>query len=640
MKKLRLQFFAFFLLLQLGLLFLLLNSYRQMGIEEKSLWESESTKVYNQMQAQMSDLLNLEDARSFKEYRFFGASALSNLGYPKGWVGYFQVDPDGSFSTPYLPASEEAKALPDYSLRLNKQKEIEKSTSDFRKGMKGAFADRSVKGEGKPKARVLPNIYPNPIRRKQLESAAPAPSAIQGAMKDNDKKLDFAPAELESQVARRQEAVPAGSVKTFEQNFVESKKPMPLKSLPLEKPKPQVFLGDVGGKVAATGQGLAEATPLREKAPSSVVWLDPFQAKVSGASLIFFRRVWVEEKMYLQGFVLQAQPFFEALMQGSFDNSDLPRFSGARWMYEKQPLAQYGRVEAAANPQNILYSHPMDYPLASIRWEILGRSWPQISTRLYLNLFSGGLFLFATLGLFWIYRSSSEHIRLSQKRQDFVAAVSHELKTPLTSIRMYSEMLEDGWVKDESKQQEYYRNIHQESERLSRLIENVLQMARLEKQTCPLNLIRQSPLQDLQAWERQFAELAAREGFVFRLNIEGELPAIQYEPEALKEVLLILLENSIKFSRASAGKNLSLQVKGGPSFLQLIWRDQGPGVPARELKQIFEKFYRVENELTRKTKGTGIGLAIAQATVQAMGAKIEARNAEGGGLEIEIRWGG
>jgi len=657
MTKLRLQFSVFFILLQLGIIFLLGNSYRQMRIEEKSLWEGESAKVYNQMQAQVSDFLNLEDARSFKDYRFFQSkegetlttrsplSEISPMGLPKGWLGYFQVEPDGSFSTPYLPP-ENPKSLSDYSERFHKQTELEKSTLRFRKEMQGALAERvSPKDvstphlkpppapakvfDAKEKAKSAPNVYPNPIAEKKQETKS-------GEMESP--KMAAPAADYSSQLGRREETVQEGSIQNFRQTQssassaagptlkksraapLKESSQKPIEPVPAGAPKPSSF---------------TQSSELNKA--SSVVWLDPFQAKVSGQFLIFFRRVSVDQKMYLQGFVLETQKFFEALMQNSFENSELPKFSWVRWVWEDELIAQYGQVQSASHKQNILFWRWMAYPLNSIRWKVMGQAWPQVSTRFYLNIFSAGLFLFSTLGLFWIYRSSAAHIRLSQKRQDFVSAVSHELKTPLTSIRMYSEMLEDDWVNDEAKKKEYYRNIHDESQRLSRLIENVLQMARLEKQHHPVHLIQQSPASDLKHWALQFETLARKEGFQFILKTPDVIPVIEYDPDALKEIFLIFMENSIKFSKNASKKIMELLVQQEASQLSFVWKDYGPGVPANELKQIFEKFYRVENELTRKTKGTGIGLAIVKMTAEAMKGKVEARNNKEG-FEILLRF--
>lgn len=647
MTKLRLQFLAFFIVLQLGIAFLLFNSYRQMAIEEKSLWDSESVKVYNQMQAKISDLLNLEDARSFRDYRFYSGkeggprsvlSDLSDANFPKGWKGYFQMDPDGSFSTPYLPeAVGGLRNSADYAERLKKQEALEKATSAFRKEMKGAFANRSLpektvsappksSASGSGPAKSAPNIYPNPIASKQVASQFSSPGAEKAKMAEP-------PLEMAPQLARRQESADEESVKNF------AKSPAMPSAAPVEQEarKKDQKASASAGRDSTMLEESSEPKPVMQ-APkplnreSAVIWLDPFQAKVSDGALIFFRRVWVDQQMYLQGFVLETQNYFSGLMQSSFENSQLPSFAWVSWTSANDAIAQYGRVES----QQLLFWKEMAYPLNNVRWEIHGEGWPKISTRFYLNILSGSLFVFATLGLFWIYRSSAAQVRLSQKRQDFVAAVSHELKTPLTSIRMYSEMLEDDWVGNEEKRKEYYKNIRRESERLSRLIENVLQMARLEKQSYQLSLVEQSPGEDVKEWGKQFKDLASREGFSFRLKAVDPLPVIRYEAEALKEVLLIFLENSIKFSRQSARKEIDLEIKLNGDRLEWIWKDSGPGVPERELSQIFGKFYRVENELTRKTKGTGIGLAIAKASIDALGAQVRAANRKEGGLEVKL----
>ncbi len=650
MTKLRLQFLAFFIVLQLGIAFLFFNSYRQMAIEEKSLWDSESVKVYNQMQAQISDLLNIEDARSFRDYRFYSGkeggqrsvlSDLADANFPKGWKGYFQMDPDGSFSTPYLPAAAaHLKNSADYNERLKKQEALEKATSAFRKEMKGAFANRSLpektvsaapkasaSGAG-PSPKSSPNIYPNPITSKQAASQFSSPGAEKAKMAD-------ASVEMAPQLARRQESADEESVKNF------AKLPPMPSAAPLEaegRKKEQKGAGVVGDNFAMLEESSKQKPVMQASKPiqrePAVIWLDPFQAKVSDGALIFFRRVWVDQQMYLQGFVLETQNYFSGLMQSSFENSQLPSFAWVSWALSKDAIAQYGRVES----QQVLFGKEMAYPLNNVRWEIHGQAWPKLSTRFYLNILSGSLFIFSTLGLFWIYRSSAAQVRLSQKRQDFVAAISHELKTPLTSIRMYSEMLEDDWVGNEEKRKEYYKNIRRESERLSRLIENVLQMARLEKQSYQLSLVEQNPSEDVKEWGKQFQDLALREGFSFRLKSADPIPVIRYESEALKEVFLIFLENSIKFSRGSARKEIELEIKANAHQLEFIWKDSGPGVPERELSQIFGKFYRVENELTRKTKGTGIGLAIAKASVEAMGASIQARNLIEGGFKLILKF--
>lgn len=298
-------------------------------------------------------------------------------------------------------------------------------------------------------------------------------------------------------------------------------------------------------------------------------------------------------------------------------------------------LAQTQSRSTLQHP-TLLFERSLNFPLNFFTWKIYIDSLPQITTRFYLNLFTAIIILLTTVGLYFVYRTASAQVILSQKRQDFVSAVTHELKTPLTSIRMYSEMLEDGWIKDPEKKQEYFHQINKESGRLTRLIENVLQLARLEKQTYKINPKIDSPKEDLEEFAKEFKRIAEEQDFIFFFSFPEKFSSISYESEALKQVLLSILENSLKFSSKSKTKKIELKIFETESQVIFEWMDYGPGVPNSELKKIFEKFYRVENELTRQTKGTGIGLAMAKIMVESMNGKIEARNIENTGLLIRI----
>jgi two-component system, OmpR family, phosphate regulon sensor histidine kinase PhoR len=672
MKRLRFQFAFFFLLLALALGFLLINSYRQMGLEERDLWEGESEKVYNQMQARISEFLNQEDARSFSEYRYYQVlpgpalressrtvSPLSETlpdGDPRGLLGYFQIDPDGSFSTPYLPRGE-GRAPVDQTRRKGREDQIEGITRSLRQEV---LADaRASKGAEKPifpnadseKKRPVeqevslsrsesfgvasgaaPNIYPNPLeqRKEDVEKAkksemaqeqapAPTPPAAKAA----------APAE---KLARRQVSPSPLQLKTFEEQsqgalsargssdeLAEAKPP------PSSIPSEEMLQRAMGGRSQESKEGVS-------------VLVDPFQARlVSDQSLVFYRKIWLEQKMYLQGFVVQLTPFYHWLMGSSFVNSGLIQFASANLELGNTPLARFGAFDFQGI-RKVLFERALGYPLNRFAWRVYFQSLPKMSARFYLNLLTGLIALLATGGLYFIYRSAAAEVRLSQKRQDFVSAVTHELKTPLTSIRMYSEMLEDGWVKEEPKRQEYFRHINKESGRLSRLIDNVLQLARLEKRNYKLQLKRSSPELDFEELARDLKKIAEPKGFHFSWSVADSVSPISYDPEALKEVLLILLDNSMKFASEASDKSIETNLFQEEDFVVWEWKDRGPGIPKTDLKKVFEKFYRVENELTRNTKGTGIGLAMARMIVESMGGRIEARNREGGGLVVRMNF--
>jgi signal transduction histidine kinase len=221
---------------------------------------------------------------------------------------------------------------------------------------------------------------------------------------------------------------------------------------------------------------------------------------------------------------------------------------------------------------------------------------------------------------------------LTRKQQDFVSAVSHELKTPLTSIRMYGEMLLAGWA-DEDKKQGYYEFIFHESERLSRLIANVLQLARMSRSDPQFDLKPVAVTELVDLVQSKIASQLQRAGFELELD-QGAGPAeaaVLVDTDAFTQVFINLADNAIKFSAGAEKKLIELRcsVQKDGTVLFTV-RDYGPGIPAGQLRKIFTMFYRSENELTRETVGTGIGLALVHQLVAAMNGKVDVRNRDPG----------
>ncbi len=246
--------------------------------------------------------------------------------------------------------------------------------------------------------------------------------------------------------------------------------------------------------------------------------------------------------------------------------------------------------------------------------------------------------LLLNFALLLLYRSYAAQALLAQKRQDFVSAVTHELRTPLTSIQMFGELLEEGMAGTEEKKREYYGLINQESNRLSRLIDNILRLASLEKKSYRPQLVTDSLASELNAFLPSLRFLAEKSGFTLEADIDANLSDTTFDREAVRQILFILLENSLKFCAAAENKKLTLSLKDEGGKPVLRWRDHGPGVPEKELSRIFDPFYRVENELTRRTKGTGIGLAMAKMLADAMNTDLKAENeAQGFKLSLSFR---
>ncbi|KAF0161267.1 MAG: putative ATPase domain-containing protein, partial [Caulobacteraceae bacterium] len=209
----------------------------------------------------------------------------------------------------------------------------------------------------------------------------------------------------------------------------------------------------------------------------------------------------------------------------------------------------------------------------------------------------------AVLGLFALYRMVAVQVLFAERRNNFVAAVTHELKTPLTAIRMYGEMLRDGMVQDEATRQEYYATITGEGERLTRLINNVMEHAQLRRGERPMQVVRANVGETVREVLDLMTPHIEREGFAVTLDVPSSLPAVQLDVDAFKQVLFV--------------------------------RDFGPGIAEGQLQTIFEPFFRGESELTRRQKGTGIGLTLVRDLVERMNGYVRGIN-RSPGLEIRI----
>ena len=178
-----------------------------------------------------------------------------------------------------------------------------------------------------------------------------------------------------------------------------------------------------------------------------------------------------------------------------------------------------------------------------------------------------------------MYRLGVGQMRLARQQQDFVSAVSHELKTPLTSIRMYGEMLKAGWA-DEEKRQTYYDYIHSESERLSRLIENVLQLARLTRNTQHFDLRGVAVAELLDLVRSKVATQVERAGFALRSATRRPANAtVVIDADCAAQIVINLVDNALKFATGAASKVVEIAARRASDGSTLFTvRDFGPGV--------------------------------------------------------------
>ncbi len=239
-------------------------------------------------------------------------------------------------------------------------------------------------------------------------------------------------------------------------------------------------------------------------------------------------------------------------------------------------------------------------------------------------------------GFYLLYRLSLPNLALVDQQQNFVSAVSHELKTPLTSIRMYGEILQQGWA-DEDKKKGYYRYIFDESERLTRLINNVLAMARMTRNETSINLkvIGVSELVDM--IQSKVDSQVEHSNFKLKLAVDDSVASseMQVDPDIFAQIIINLVDNAVKFAAQAERKVIDITVDQHLSdTICFSVRDYGPGIDKEHMKKVFGLFYRAENELTRETMGTGIGLALVKQLTSLMQGKIDVVNCEPG---VEFR---
>jgi len=254
-----------------------------------------------------------------------------------------------------------------------------------------------------------------------------------------------------------------------------------------------------------------------------------------------------------------------------------------------------------------------------------------------IRLLGVGAMLVVSLatGLVLLLRSVTRELDAARRTENFVSAVTHELRTPVAAIKLYGEMLDAGWVDSEERRLEYYRRIVRETSRLETLVERVLEKGQLTRRE-----VRPEP-GDLNAIIETLAPSLlslAPEGVAdLRFELQEDLPVVMLVHEGVRSIVTNLVENARKYAPVAPGSEpIVVRTRRVGSAILLEVQDRGPGIPPAERGRIFEAFYRMGDERTRTARGTGLGLHLVALHVDAMGGTVEVRGRPGGGTEFRI----
>lgn len=302
--------------------------------------------------------------------------------------------------------------------------------------------------------------------------------------------------------------------------------------------------------------------------------------------------------------------------------------------------ARFAEAKEAAMAPRELGGVLMPLPLQDFRLVVVATGADPViaastRNRWIYGVLLGLFYITLALGVIFTGRTLYREARLSRLKTDFVSLVSHELRTPLTSIRMFIEMLALNRVKDPAEMQTVLDLLSKETTRLSGMIESVLDWSRIEsgKKQYRRERIPTTALVDaaVSAFKAQRIDAPLN----LTVTLAPNLGEIEVDRDALSGALLNLLQNAYKYSK-NDDKRIELRAALDDDFVVLEVEDRGVGIPRREQKRIFDRFYRVDSLLTRDTEGSGLGLSIAQRIVQAHDGWISVDSVPGRGSTFRI----
>jgi signal transduction histidine kinase len=702
-RQLRLILVIFFLALLIPTSFLVYQTYDQIKWEAYHQQRQLAEELANRIDSQFINLIIREEERTFADYSFLNVagdpsanflqrSPLSQLKSElAGIIGYFQIDNEGRFSTPLLPATDENISVygisgKEYAERMEKQNRV----LDILSRNQLVKPDRTARLISKDKSDEKFNVggsratasKPDDVPAAETVAPAPEPQLEAGLAEADSASNTSLPAPVaEEEVAEKifgredsqsgfdelarkrapasqpREAEPAyslGKVEdlNLEQQYAQSPrtkqeeaKQSKIKIAPKKQTSKRKEKSALPEQRLLPSTGFFGDTSTRQETTDSRIEifeseLDPFKfSLLNSGQFVLYRKAWRNDHRYIQGFLVESRTFVQDIINPVFQAATLARTSDLSVAYNGDVLSvlsSYRRSRYLSSTAQVegelLYRTRLSSPFNDVELIFSSHELPVGPGGKVITWTAIVLFIVLCTGFILMYRMAAKQLSLARQQQDFVSAVSHELKTPLTSIRMYGEMLREGWA-DEEKKKSYYDYIYYESERLSRLIQNVLQLARMTRNDMSIELSAITISELFDTIRSKVTSLTERNNFQLNLDCDETLSdkKIEIDTDYFSQIIINLVDNAIKFSADAETRQIDIRCSAqGNNKISFSIRDYGPGIEKGQLKKIFALFYRTENELTRKTVGTGIGLALVHQLTRAMNGDIDAINQDPG----------
>jgi signal transduction histidine kinase len=684
-RRLTLLMVLFFVALALPTSILVFQAYGQLKWEAFYQHQQLARELTLRIDSGFRDLIEREENRPISDYEFLNVSGTEGAAFLQrsplsefplqadipGLLGYFQVNAGGQLRTPIVPEADAA----NYGISSSELQQREQQAGRIRGildqnrlvGKSDLARTPAMVGEGLLEEEIAQQRDDRPSLATELFEVLPS-----STMDDSD-SLSQGQAGFDELATRKlnvpaESRVPVDQVKDLkledsyevaaaaepEAQRLEAKKQTAAKRLRKEKVNlPETLSQQAQGlekNFAEADEQVESEAILKQQAIRIQTFeseVEPMEfALLDSGHFVLFRRVWHRDERYVQGILFEQADFIEGLIAPAFRESSLSSMSKLIVAYQGAILqnyaADYSRLYRPSTEQassELLYQSRLIAPFGDIEL-IYALARLPVGAGGQIVIWSALVLAIVLVGgCLMLFRLGLRQLALARQQQDFVSAVSHELKTPLTSIRMYGEMLREGWA-DEARRKTYYDFIFHEAERLTRLINNVLQLARMSRNEQVGNLASMTVGDALAELKPRLESQLEPSGFELVISGDAEVDAVRIaiDIDWFIQIFINLVDNAVKFSVDGDTQRVEIRYQQmQDDRIQFSVRDYGPGIDPDQMKKIFRLFYRSENELTRETVGTGIGLALVQQLANAMQADIDVVNCDPG-AEFRIRF--